>query len=527
MFLPQALPDETVYSRLVRYHLYSGEIKTHFLWQIFGKRKIVLHPYLTAHIDNLAILFNEEANNIIEKQTLFPIFSFYLSQYSDAIKKAQLGSNGALVIRACQLSAFKGRVLLVAKSCPVCMKQDIYEYGVTYWHRTHQVPGITACATHGVCLNQLDLSTLNRCDYNLLPQLTQDVVIASKNELLLANFSENLLSMLDDGYAAISLTEIYRRKLLSLGFVTKQGGIRRVKVMTSFEVFLRDFVKESNSVFPISSIDYGFFRGLLDGVSPQHPFKHLLFSSWLFGSPSELFLDPDNEINTVQSQLDLTKTNDLENYCLNLLQDGNSLAEVSRVTGKSRCYLKRIALLNGIHLNLMPTIVTSQVRMKILHFAEFGVHRSSIATRLNVSIAIVEQEISSCPGLVKRRKQRHFESKRRKCRHGIARYLRVNPRALRKDVKKCCSAQFFWLYLYDRNWLEEYLPVAMKAKQNQKVNWQQRDIKLSARVHDILLSLDRKISKSELDKLLGGHEWLTKYEAKLPLTMATYKSFNK
>lgn len=528
MLLPQSLPDETVCSRLIRYRLCSGKIQSQFLRPLFGKHKIVLHPYLTAYLEDIARTFGEDADNIIEKQTLFPIFAFYLPQYSEAIKQAQLGNNGALVLRECQLPSFKGKVPFVIKSCPICVKQDIYDHGVAYWHRTHQIPGITACAKHKVLLTQIDLGALLRLHYDFLPQLTQDIVSAPKKEILLANFSVELLSLLETSNRIIPMTEIYRDKLAKLGFVTKQARIRREKLMKCFVDFWQDLTRRSNSIFPASFNDYGFLRGLLDNKSPQHPFKHLLFASWLFDSPDELFLtlEPESERKTVCNNLNLNEPKDLEISILNLLQSGYSQAEVSRLTGKSRCYLKRIAALNGTNLNLHPKSLTTSVKKEILQFAESGVHRALIASKLNISIGSVEQEISNCPGLVKRRKRCHFESKRRKCRVKIAQYIRINPHVLRKDVKQYCNAEFYWLYQNDRNWLEENLPVAMKAKQHSSVDWQQRDIELSEKVKDLLSSLDEAVSRTALDKLLGGHGWLIKHRNKLPLTMAAYEAFN-
>lgn len=527
MLLPQPLPDETLYSRFIRYRLCSGEIKTHCLRGLFGKHKVVLHPYLTAYINNFARLFNEDADNIVEKQTLFPLFAFFLSQYRDVIKQTQLSDNGALVIRECQLSSFKGKVPLGIKSCPICVKQDICDHGIAYWHRAHQIPGITACVKHEVHLTQIEVSARQRLHYDLLPQLTQNVVAAPKKELLLADFSVGLLSVLDSNNTAVPLTQLYRRKLAELGFVTKQGRIRRAKVMACFVNYWQGLTNRDNSIIPKSSDDYSFLRGLLGGKSPQHPYKHLLFSSWLFDSPYELFLTPEAENKIVHQQLGLTQTKDLKIHSLNLLHSGHSLAAVSRLTGKSRCYLKRIAALDGTSLNLKPKSLTLQVKKDILRLAELGINRANIAAKLNISVGSVEQEISSCPGLVKRRRQRHFESKRRRCRGRIARYLRVNPHVLRKEIKERCNAEFYWLYQNDRGWLEENLPTAMKTKRHSRVDWQQRDIELSGRVEKLLSSIEGTISKTDLDKLVGGHGWLIKYRAKLPLTMKVYKSLNK
>lgn len=52
-----------------------------------------------------------------------------------------------------------------------------------------------------------------------------------------------------------------------------------------------------------------------------------------------------------------------------------------------------------------------------------------------------------------------------------------------------------------------------------KVNWEERDRKLSYQVSEILSSVDSSISRSELDRMLGSHGWLTSKKHKLPKTM--------
>ena len=36
--------------------------------------------------------------------------------------------------------------------CPLCMQEEMERYGEPYWHRLHQLPGVTCCITHKVKL---------------------------------------------------------------------------------------------------------------------------------------------------------------------------------------------------------------------------------------------------------------------------------------------------------------------------------------------------------------------------------------
>jgi len=65
--------------------------------------------------------------------------------------------------------------------------------------------------------------------------------------------------------------------------------------------------------------------------------------------------------------------------CQYLLKQGKSLAGVSCITGKSRCYLKALAMKNNIPFASKPRIITDKVISDILAMAYKGFHRKAIA----------------------------------------------------------------------------------------------------------------------------------------------------
>ena len=151
-----------------------------------------------------------------------------------------------------------------------------------------------------------------------------------------------------------------------------------------------------------------------------------------------------------------------EEQCLQLLRKQYSLSEIYRLTGKSRCYLRRLASLNDILLNFNPKKLTLECQLQIIRLAYAGMHRKTISERCGIGIGSVEQVISSQSGLVEHRRRCRWESKRRRCRLEIAKYLKSHPEALRRDCKFQCNASFFWLYLNDTTWLNSVLPKPMK-----------------------------------------------------------------
>ncbi len=101
--------------------------------------------------------------------------------------------------------------------------------------------------------------------------------------------------------------------------------------------------------------------------------------------------------------------------------------------------------------------------------AQKGFHRKEIARRWGVSVGSVETLISSVPGLVNYRKAARIESKCRRHKIRIIRWLSEHPQAIRQQCRKECGAAFFWLYRHKPTWIENILPVATSPVQHRKV----------------------------------------------------------
>ncbi|MEP4892242.1 MAG: TnsD family Tn7-like transposition protein, partial [Aliiglaciecola sp.] len=180
----------------------------------------------------------------------------------------------------------------------------------------------------------------------------------------------------------------------------------------------------------------------------------------------------------------------------------------------------------NIAIELKPKVITEEVISAVISMAYKGFHRNTIATEFQISTGSVEQIISSEEGLVEKRKQFKYQSKRRRYKATILKAMRDNPCAMKQEIKNCCYAAFHWLYAHDRKWLNNTLPIPTKPKVRSKVDWNKRDIELASKVKNILLKAKGKMTRTSLDKELGGHGWLIRMQHKLPLTMTAFQTFN-
>ncbi|PMN90687.1 TnsD family Tn7-like transposition protein [Enterovibrio norvegicus] len=463
MELPPAFPDELLLGRLMRHIILTGESACSFSSRVFGSSRLSLHPFLTAGISRIAEMSGENADNLLVRQTLAPLFFFYLPKHANALKEDLLRGDGAKALRHSQLPSFGCGGSLHLKWCPRCVEQDIHARGVAYWHRAHQVPGVTACWLHQIRLMSTELKARQRLNEGLPTVVHCDAQAASAMENEVAIFGFGLLAQLEKTKPDFDLEDRYRSRLNELGFITPNGSVRRKALMKAFSSDLAMYPMQG-ALFPRHQTDYHYISELLAAGKNCHPFRHLLLGAWLFNSANKMFQHtaPIEEVSPHQPK-GSTKE-EIEQRCLSLLRAGDSLATVYRKTGKSRCYLKRLAIMHGIKLNLKPKQLNENLKQRIIRLARLGVHRRRISQVCRIGIGSIEQVIASVSGLVEWRKQCHWESKRRCCRVQVQRYRQRYPDALRRDIKSDCNAAFFWLYMNDSDWLELALPPPTAAR---------------------------------------------------------------
>lgn len=133
-FFPSSFPDETLYSRVSRYHLLSGERKDEntFL-ELFGLPgpKVDFAAAAPASLERLASLL--PGDQLVQ-------LGYMLSQ------------NTFLPLLKTKSREYEGEEFGEARSCLICLHEDEHSFGSAYLHRSHQLPGVTACWKHGVKL---------------------------------------------------------------------------------------------------------------------------------------------------------------------------------------------------------------------------------------------------------------------------------------------------------------------------------------------------------------------------------------
>ena len=339
MHLPSVLPDETLFSRFVRYLSISGVREDHFLQQFFHKSRVSVHPYLTIGISRAARVSEENELQLFNEQTLGRLFAYFLPNRVNDIFFALRSDDGGAAFRACQLVSFKESEKLSLKYCPLCAKQDIKWHGVSYWHCIHQVPGLEACPHHQAWLIHQELPARPHLKPHLLPSCE---VLVKPSSMLSYYFSQYVLDYLK---STVCTSDHYNQKQLisrmhRFGYITKANRFRRKKLSEDFFNFVMSMKYPSSRLLPRSENDYRYLSYLLSEKVSQHPFKYLLLEFWL-STLRDNYLEKDEDIVEIPS---LESDGKIQGKCTSLLQQGVSMSEITKLTGKSRCYLKLLAI---------------------------------------------------------------------------------------------------------------------------------------------------------------------------------------
>ena len=244
-FFPSTLPDETLQSRISRYHQLSGNrTENETFKDIFGAAPFSI-GIIPKRVEDLAARLGGDKdtnlNELLKINTILPIYTPFLGLAGNGNnslrdEKKTISSIGRIPRREVGIHS-------MAKICLACVRADLMEQGYSYWHRAHHIPGITACWRHGEML----LQSCPECSHpfyrtnKLLPSLAQECVCgwspllsnlslpSVKIEQDFAVFSKQLLDRNLPAIKSEIIATCYSRKSKELGYTA--GKLQSKKKM--------------------------------------------------------------------------------------------------------------------------------------------------------------------------------------------------------------------------------------------------------------------------------------------------------
>lgn len=532
-FFPASFLDETLYSRMARYHRLSGRRDDRdSLRELIGGHTHVISSELPSLLASFVARLPTEANYSVEKiirdNTPFGYFTAFMHTDRSAIVKAAMAGtsvSGLKMFLGLTASRLGGKNYL--RYCPRCNELDLATHGQAYWHRVHQLPGVWICPVHEVPLCALPAEVLQLNRLKLLLPDDPGVLEASappalgkiQHEFLLriSRLSEHVMNNTWPSTSSVNNNALHRMAAFDRGFIETNG---RIRVGQMNEIIVQ------YSVQMPTTDEYGALqRNMLDWSlrllrktrrRSVHPLKHIVLEDCLRACSYRF--EPDGrqtQCSGWHPKSDRSgKEVDYENLLALLDAKRCTLSRAASILGTSTTTLAVVAARAGIKVSTRPKYIKEELKRDICASLRLGQSPQDVGEKHGTSSVSVYRILRMDPVLEREYRQRRFATSRDGYR----------SRFLGSRDDKCA---YTWLRRNDTQWLAEQIqrtkvPVARAAL----VDWSLRDCINSRQISQIADTLrylpgkPRWISRTSLLRLSGIGDTLERNLAKLPLTFS-------
>ncbi|ETI91658.1 MAG: hypothetical protein Q607_CBUC00021G0100 [Clostridium butyricum DORA_1] len=551
-FFPIPYEDELLYSILARYRIHSGNISLKStLEDIYGNRNITAAMDLPSHIDkiiaNLPICSKYSSEELIERYTLYPLYSAFLPpEDAEIIKKYMKEDKGGSIYNKIGLMASSISLNQYFKFCPQCLEEDMRNYGELYWHRLHQIPGILVCSKHKVLLHnsQVPVRGFNRHEYinaSLDVCKVDSEVINYTDEILkqLIKLAEDVELLLNQKFSNKSLEwfrEQYINKLKVLGYANINGSVKQKKLLTDFVDYYGDklltiFQSNINTVSKHIWLTEMFRKK----KKSNHPIRHLLLMDFLGISIKELFYH----------KIEYKPFGDGPWPCLNAASEHYRQLKINEMDIKygsdSKSPIGIFKCSCGFQYKRTGPDVLENDKYRITKIIEFGPiweNKLNDLVSKGFSLREIAHRLKVDPVTVKKYSNKsekdsiviQVNNETNDCEKANYRLEWINLRRKysnksKTELRKENRSLFIWLYRNDKEWLNNNSPdLKFPSNNGRRVDWDARDDEIIENIKCLVESLyksddkPKKITVSSIGDRLGIKSLLEKHLDKLPKT---------
>lgn len=182
---------------------------------------------------------------------------------------------------------------------PLCTA-DKQEFGESYWHRLHQLPGVEVCPDHNVRLLDSQVRILNPQTRHEFVSAEQGIQLPKSRSFSLLHPHHEILLKIAQGAAWLLkqptsppgldvLSKRYRELLAEQDLATYSGRVRVSDLLREFcQFYPNDLLHSLQCGVDTDSQHIWLFRLVRSPKGSQHPLRHLLLMQFL-GYGAELF----------------------------------------------------------------------------------------------------------------------------------------------------------------------------------------------------------------------------------------------
>jgi len=563
---PLPYPGETIYSLVVRYHIRSGnasfkrsvvQILNNPRPRSLGKETGAFHAALTCTLPANHPL--KKLEHLLYNHTTLP-FHLYFDQsrvrnLSNIVEQVQHGKALWFVISRGSYNVRKGS--LTPRFCLECVRADRTAFGVSYWHREHQVRGVAVCAIHGTVL--VHTSTTDGFRYSgMLPSkllsINAPLVEVERPDFIARHInsmqwiSQQVSYILDRPMRTIAnnVADVLLQQAALLGH-THGSQIDGQCVSTALmERFGEDFCNWLGASINFKYNTHLWFRDVFRRVNRQSidPLKALLLVGVYFRSVGDLentlshaAINPDDPpVSNHLVQKHALSQSQIEKV---LVDCDFNLYRAAKSLGLSRSKLCTAIIATGARCEIRKAANTrfgSDVMKRIIAMLKNGSTRSNVMKNFSCSYSLIDSLVVYDPTL---RSTLRWQRKNKRCaihRAAVETFLREHPHASRTDIRSEVPTSIEWLTTHDREWLKSKLPARRRPQAYQRsrhrLDWTTIDRALTVRVQDAAISLFARhppvrVTATALLTSIGEIHRLVLLKSTLPMTKLTILSLQE
>ena len=494
-FFPTPYKDELLYSVFARYCVQSGNVNAiQNFDDMFGTRNAIASIELSGKLD--ALVANMPLNTLytsdyfIFKHTLFPFLaSFVPEERAKDVMKNMKNGDVANAYNMLGLTASSISYNKYFRFCPECMKEDIKNYGETYWHRLHQITGVFICPKHKeVLYNSTALmrganrqayipSTVDNCLVKEMKSFSEDTF----NKLLW--IAEDIKSILNKKFTFQSLKKhnyIYMEKLIEKGFANLNTMVHQKKVRkVIYEFWGEEVLQLLQSPINVNKNCYWLSSLVRDNEITSQPIRHLIVARALGINILDLL---DNESH---NKIGISHKEQWEDKLIELCKQDLSLREIAKA------------------LDSTPKTIRKNIdRLGIEPFWKY-----------NGGGMFIYKDYKDTED---------FKIRQKNARAKWLDLMKKNPKLSRNNLKKLDEGVYTWLIRHDNEWLDNNSPTI--KNQYKPIDWNQRDEELLPQVKEVVIRMQEgkpeRIRWTTIGGKLGINGWFSKRKDKLPKVKA-------
>jgi hypothetical protein len=228
------LPDELLSSGWIR-SCRATNLPIYRLTQAALQRKYAPGFFQVGHLTELSEIYGWPIARLIQDHTVLPYsLAFYRPKaHAAAIKAAGCSGTSARGLGA--VTQTVSDAVPWRRFCPECARADEIAHGKSYWHRSHNLPGVLICLVHRCILMTTTLPGRGRSSWReVLPrEVEEGSPAAPRMTKVLENIARASCALLAHDYNTRleSSPENYRARLIESGALSQTRDVSTRKLV--------------------------------------------------------------------------------------------------------------------------------------------------------------------------------------------------------------------------------------------------------------------------------------------------------